>query len=182
MMEKRTVRGARKGAFFMPAQSLARFGRLCIAHYRSLCEEKLQRSTRDRAALYCARGHSSDHAKLLCLCRPIRHAHSSGLVLCDAASAANQPASLSGLHPAPSRALLWHHSPRQAVVFFPGDIVDLLDARFGWRGRYIVMEKKTDTPLVKIKNLGTNSQQFVSAERLRRSKLPQFFIKGLHLS
>ncbi len=64
-------------------------------------------------------------------------------------------------------------------MFFPGDIVDLLDVRFGWRGRYIVMDKKTDTPLVKIKNLGTNSQQFVGAERLRRSKLPQFFIKSL---
>lgn len=60
-----------------------------------------------------------------------------------------------------------------------GDIVDLNDLLLGWRGKYIVMAKKVDTPLIKIRNLGTGSQQFVSAERLRRSKLSQFFIKGL---
>jgi hypothetical protein len=50
---------------------------------------------------------------------------------------------------------------------------------FGWRGQYIVMAKKVDTPLIKIKNQGTGSQQFVSADRLRKSRLSQFFIKSL---
>jgi hypothetical protein len=66
-------------------------------------------------------------------------------------------------------------------MYAPGDIVDLNDLLFGWRGRYIVMAKKTDTPLIKIKNTATNSQQFVSASRLRRSRLSQFFIKSLQI-
>jgi hypothetical protein len=64
-------------------------------------------------------------------------------------------------------------------MYAPGDIVDLNDLLFGWRGRYIVMAKKADTPLIKIKNMATNSQQFVSANRLRRSRLSQFFVKSL---
>jgi hypothetical protein len=60
-----------------------------------------------------------------------------------------------------------------------GDIVDLNDLMFGWRGKYVVIAQKTHFHLVKIKNLGTNSQQFVSANRLRKSRLSQFFIKGL---
>jgi hypothetical protein len=60
-----------------------------------------------------------------------------------------------------------------------GDIVDLNDLMFGWRGQYIVMAKKVDTPLIKIKNQGTGSQQFVSADRLRKSRLSQFSIKSL---
>jgi hypothetical protein len=43
------------------------------------------------------------------------------------------------------------------------------------------MAKKADTPLIKIKNMATNSQQFVSASRLRRSRLSQFFIKSLQI-
>jgi len=64
-------------------------------------------------------------------------------------------------------------------MYNPGDIVDLNDLMFGWRGQYIVMAKKVDTPLVKIKNMGTNSQQFVSPDRLRKSRLSQFFLKSL---
>jgi hypothetical protein len=64
-------------------------------------------------------------------------------------------------------------------MYSTGDIVDLNDLMFGWRGQYIVMAKKVDTPLVKIRNLATGSQQFVSPERLRKSRLSQFFIKSL---
>ena len=67
-------------------------------------------------------------------------------------------------------------------MYQPGDIVDLLDGCFGWRGRYIVMDKRIDSPLVKIKNLGTNSQQFVSTKRLRKGRLSQFFIASLRPS
>lgn len=66
-------------------------------------------------------------------------------------------------------------------MFETGAIVDLNDLLFGWRGQYVVLAKKVDTPLIKVKNMGTNSQQFVSADRLRRSRLPQFFIKSLQL-
>jgi hypothetical protein len=62
-----------------------------------------------------------------------------------------------------------------------GDIVDLNDLMFGWRGQYIVVTQKAHFHLVKIKNLGTNSQQFVSPDRLRRSRLQQFFIKSLQI-
>jgi hypothetical protein len=61
-------------------------------------------------------------------------------------------------------------------LFSTGDIVDLKDFNFGWRGKYIVMVKKVQTPLIKIKNLGTGSQQFVRAENLRKSRLSQFFL------
>jgi hypothetical protein len=61
-------------------------------------------------------------------------------------------------------------------LFSTGDIVDLNDGNFGWRGKYIVMTKKVETPLIKIKNLGTGSQQFVRAESLRKSKCAQFFL------
>jgi hypothetical protein len=61
-------------------------------------------------------------------------------------------------------------------LFSTGDIVDLNDGNFGWRGKYIVMVKKVETPLIKIKNLGTGSQQFVSAESLRKSRSSQFFL------
>jgi hypothetical protein len=64
-------------------------------------------------------------------------------------------------------------------MYSTGDIVDLNDLMFGWRGQYIVMAKKVDTPLVKIRNLATGSQQFVSPDRLRKSRLSQFFIKSL---
>ena len=61
-------------------------------------------------------------------------------------------------------------------MFSTGDIVDLNDGNFGWRGKYIVMVKKVETPLIKIKNLGTGSQQFVRTESLRKSKCAQFFL------
>jgi hypothetical protein len=64
-------------------------------------------------------------------------------------------------------------------MYSTGDIVDLNDLMFGWRGQYIVMAKKIDTPLVKIRNLATGSQQFVNPDRLRKSRLSQFFIKSL---
>jgi hypothetical protein len=60
-----------------------------------------------------------------------------------------------------------------------GDIVDFRDELFGWRGRYVIVTQKTHFHLVKIKNLGTNSMQFVSPDRLRKSRLQQFFIRGL---
>lgn len=62
--------------------------------------------------------------------------------------------------------------------FSVGDIVDLNDRIFGWRGKYIVMVQKSDSGKVKIKNLATNSQQFVSASRLRRSICEQFRLKA----
>ena len=67
----------------------------------------------------------------------------------------------------------------EADEFQAGDIVDLNDRFTGWRGRYIVMEKKVITPLIKIKNQGTNSMQFVNANNLRKSRLPQFSLKIL---
>jgi len=64
-------------------------------------------------------------------------------------------------------------------MFSTGDLVDLNDALFGWRGQYTVMPKKVVTELIKIKNVRTNSQQFVRPERLRPSRLAPFFIKTL---
>jgi hypothetical protein len=65
-------------------------------------------------------------------------------------------------------------------VYEPGDEVDLFDTGLKqWRGAYIVMLKKADTPLIKIRNLRTGSLQFVSAERLRRASLPPFAIQSL---
>lgn len=63
-------------------------------------------------------------------------------------------------------------------MFSPGDIVDLNDGLFGWRGTYSVI-KIVDDEKVQIKNNGTNSKQTVSIKKLRRSRLPQFFIKSL---
>jgi hypothetical protein len=60
-----------------------------------------------------------------------------------------------------------------------GDIVDFRDELFGWRGRYVIVAQKTHFHLIKIKNIGTNSMQFVSPDRLRKSRLSQFFIKSL---
>lgn len=65
-------------------------------------------------------------------------------------------------------------------MYEPGDIVDLFDVTLQqWRGKYIVMLKKAVTPLIKIKNMATNREQFVPTTRLRRGRLSQFFIKGL---
>ena len=61
-----------------------------------------------------------------------------------------------------------------------GTIVDLHDRIFGWRGQYKVITQKSNFDKVRIQNLRTNSQQFVSPDRLRLGKLPQFFLKGLH--
>jgi len=60
-----------------------------------------------------------------------------------------------------------------------GDIVDLNDQNFGWRGQYTVITQKSNFELIKIQNLGTKSQQFVSPDKLRRSRLSQFFVKSL---
>lgn len=64
-------------------------------------------------------------------------------------------------------------------MFSTGDIVDLNDQLFGWRGQYTVTGMSPDGKLIKIKNCGTGSQQFVSASKLRKSRLSQFFIKSL---
>jgi hypothetical protein len=63
---------------------------------------------------------------------------------------------------------------RRALEFYVGTIVDLLDPLFGWRGRYKIVLQKSNFDKVKIQNLKTNSQQFVSKDRLRPSQLPQF--------
>jgi hypothetical protein len=63
---------------------------------------------------------------------------------------------------------------------FPiGTIVDFNDDLFGWRGQYKVVAQKSNFELVKIQNLGTKSAQFVAPDRLRLSRLSQFFVKGL---
>jgi len=66
------------------------------------------------------------------------------------------------------------------MSFSPGDSVDLYDTLFQqWRGAYVVAPQKTDTGLIKIRNVKTNSVQFVRAERLRMGRLPQFTIASL---
>jgi hypothetical protein len=65
------------------------------------------------------------------------------------------------------------------LTFPVGTIVDFNDDLFGWRGQYKVVAQKSNFELVKIQNLGTKSQQFVSPDKLRLSRLPQFFVKGL---
>jgi hypothetical protein len=60
-----------------------------------------------------------------------------------------------------------------------GTIVDLNDRLFGWRGQYKVIAQKSNFDKVRIENLGTHSKQFVSPDRLRLGKLPQFFIKSM---
>jgi hypothetical protein len=67
-------------------------------------------------------------------------------------------------------------------MYEPGDKVDLFDIGLKeWRGAYVVMPQKAVSDLVKIRNTKTGSLQFVSAGRLRRAKLPPFFVKGLQL-
>jgi hypothetical protein len=65
------------------------------------------------------------------------------------------------------------------MSFTVGTIVDLDDNLFGWRGKYIVVAQKSHFHLVKIRNMATNSVQFVSPDKLRLSRLSQFFIRGL---
>jgi hypothetical protein len=64
------------------------------------------------------------------------------------------------------------------LEFDVGTIVDLLDPLFGWRGKYKIILQKSNYDKVKIQNLATNSQQFVSRDKLRPSQLPQFSVKG----
>jgi len=59
-----------------------------------------------------------------------------------------------------------------------GDIVDLNDRNFGWRGIYTIV-KQYDDGKVQIVNNGTKSKQTVSPDRLRKSRLSQFFIRCL---
>jgi hypothetical protein len=65
------------------------------------------------------------------------------------------------------------------LTFPVGTIVDFNDDLFGWRGQYKVVVQESNFEHVKIQNLGTKSQQFVSPDRLRLSRLSQFFVKGL---
>jgi len=65
------------------------------------------------------------------------------------------------------------------LTFPIGTIVDFNDDLFGWRGQYKVVAQKSNFELVKIQNLGTKSQQFVAPDKLRLSRLSQFFIRGL---
>jgi hypothetical protein len=64
------------------------------------------------------------------------------------------------------------------LEFDVGTIVDLLDPLFGWRGKYKIILQKSNYDKVKIQNLATNSQQFVSRDKLRPSQLPQFSVKA----
>jgi hypothetical protein len=64
------------------------------------------------------------------------------------------------------------------LEFDIGTIVDLLDPLFGWRGKYKIIPQKSNYDKIKIQNLATNSQQFVSRDKLRPSQLPQFSVKG----
>jgi hypothetical protein len=65
------------------------------------------------------------------------------------------------------------------LTFPVGTIVDFNDPLFGWRGQYKVIAQKSNFELVKIQNLGSKSQQFVSPDKLRLGRLSQFFVKGL---
>jgi hypothetical protein len=65
------------------------------------------------------------------------------------------------------------------LTFPVGTIVDFNDDLFGWRGQYKVVTQKSNFELVKIQNLGTKSAQFVAPDKLRLSRLSQFFVKGL---
>ena len=67
------------------------------------------------------------------------------------------------------------------MSFTVGTVVDLNDDLFGWRGKYIVVVQKSHFHLVKIRNMATNSVQFVSPDKLRRSRLSQFFVKSLQI-
>jgi hypothetical protein len=64
---------------------------------------------------------------------------------------------------------------------FPiGTLVDLYDSGFKqWRGEYTVV-KITETGLHKIKNTKTNSQQFVSEDKLRMGRLRPFRMDCLY--
>lgn len=68
------------------------------------------------------------------------------------------------------------------MTFTVGTIVDLNDRIFGWRGQYKVVAQKSNFDKVRIENLGTHSKQFVSPDRLRLSRLSQFFLKSLQAS
>lgn len=65
------------------------------------------------------------------------------------------------------------------MTFPVGTIVDFNDDLFGWRGQYKVVTQKSNFELIKIQNLGTKSAQFVAPDKLRLSRLSQFFVKGL---
>jgi hypothetical protein len=65
------------------------------------------------------------------------------------------------------------------LTFPAGTIVDFNDDLFGWRGQYKVVVQKSNFELVKIQNLGTKSAQFVDPDKLRLSRLSQFFVRGL---
>lgn len=54
---------------------------------------------------------------------------------------------------------------------------DLKDPNFGWRGRYRILKQESESGLVLVENLGTNSRQYVSSCRLRVSKCEQFALK-----
>lgn len=59
-----------------------------------------------------------------------------------------------------------------------GDLVDLDDQNFGWRGIYTIT-KDYGNGKVQIVNNGTKSKQIVSLSRLRRNRLPPFSLKSL---
>lgn len=59
------------------------------------------------------------------------------------------------------------------------DYYDFNDLNFGWRGRYRVLKQDPESGLVYIENLGTKSRQFVSVDRLRKSKCNQFYLRSL---
>jgi len=67
------------------------------------------------------------------------------------------------------------------MAFSVNDLVDLFDYGFRqWRGEYIVIKLPADERgLYKIRNMRTNSQQFVREKVLRRNRLGPFRIESL---
>jgi hypothetical protein len=63
-------------------------------------------------------------------------------------------------------------------VLTVGELVDLNDKNFGWRGIYTITKDYGDET-VQIVNNGTKSKQRVKLADLRRNRLPQFRIAGL---
>ena len=63
-------------------------------------------------------------------------------------------------------------------MFPVGMNVDLYDNFFRcWRGSYQVMTQRSQTSLIKIKNLKTGSRQLVHPERHRKARLKEFRIR-----
>lgn len=56
-----------------------------------------------------------------------------------------------------------------------GDVVDLKDPNFGWRGQYVIA-RLVESGLVEIRNLSTQSRQQVKPAVLRPSRQQPFAV------